>query len=183
MGEVYISVGIETSGPVPEEYSILSIGAAVVGKLDMKFYAEVKPINGNSVESFLDSRFSMKKLYETGEEPSATIERFAEWVEFVSGDDVPIFVAFGTFDWMFIKWYLVKFDRENLFGQNNIDMRSYYMGALGSTWEEAMNKKIPRFIVSNRGHTHNALDNALEQAEIFEKMLKYGQKGLAEHPL
>jgi inhibitor of KinA sporulation pathway (predicted exonuclease) len=184
MGETYISVDIEASGPVPGEYSILSIGAAVVGELDMKFYAEVKPINGNFVESVLDiGRFSMEKLSETGEEPSAAIERFAKWVEFVSGNDMPVFVSFGTFDWMFIKWYLVKFGRENLFGQNNIDMKSYYMGVLGGTWEETMNKKIPKFIVSNRNHTHNALDDALEQAEIFEKMLKYSKRELTEHPL
>jgi len=31
-------------------------------------------------------------------------------------------------------------------------------------------------LLSKRKHTHNALDDAIEQAEIFEKMLKTQQK-------
>ena len=38
--EVYISVDIEAAGPVPGEYSMLSIGATVVGDLEAWFYAE-----------------------------------------------------------------------------------------------------------------------------------------------
>ena len=43
--ELYISVDIEAAGPVPVEYSMLSIGACVVGSPEVSFYIELKPIN------------------------------------------------------------------------------------------------------------------------------------------
>jgi len=39
------SVDIESSGPIPGEYSMLSIGACVVGNTKDSFYAELKPIS------------------------------------------------------------------------------------------------------------------------------------------
>lgn len=42
--EVFISVDIEASGPIPGEYSLLSIGACMVDNPDESFYAELKPV-------------------------------------------------------------------------------------------------------------------------------------------
>ena len=41
--ETFISVDVETSGPYPERYSLLSIGACVVENPDEGFYIELKP--------------------------------------------------------------------------------------------------------------------------------------------
>ena len=41
--EIYISVDVETSGPIPGEYSLLSIGARSVGHPEQNFYSELKP--------------------------------------------------------------------------------------------------------------------------------------------
>ena len=46
--EICISVDIETSGPVPGTYSMLAVGASVVGRPDQRFYAELRPINDAS---------------------------------------------------------------------------------------------------------------------------------------
>ena len=43
--EVFVSVDIETSGPIPGEYSLLSIGACSAFDPDNGFTVEVKPIN------------------------------------------------------------------------------------------------------------------------------------------
>ncbi|MFC3677786.1 hypothetical protein [Ferrovibrio xuzhouensis] len=43
MREIFVSVDIETSGPVPAEYSLLSIGACAVTDIDNGFYCELKP--------------------------------------------------------------------------------------------------------------------------------------------
>jgi len=48
--EVYISVDIEASGPIPGEYSMLSLGACVVENPTKTFYIEFKPINKNFIE-------------------------------------------------------------------------------------------------------------------------------------
>ena len=36
--ELYVSVDVETSGPIPGEYSLLSIGACLVAKHETSIY-------------------------------------------------------------------------------------------------------------------------------------------------
>jgi ribonuclease T len=82
MKEVYISVDIEAAGPVPGEYSMLSIGATVVGDPEASFYAELKPLNDNAVpEALAVSKLNMTKLAETGQEPRAVMLEFRDWVQ------------------------------------------------------------------------------------------------------
>ena len=79
--EVYISVDIEAAGPVPGEYSMLSIGAIVVGRPETSFYAELKPLNDNAVpEALAVSGLDMAKLSEEGQEPRAVMEALRDWV-------------------------------------------------------------------------------------------------------
>lgn len=42
-----MTVDIEASGPIPGEYSMLSLGACIVGDISKRFYIEIKPINDN----------------------------------------------------------------------------------------------------------------------------------------
>ena len=44
---IYISVDVETSGPNPGTYSLLSIGACDVYNPQNTFYIDTKPINEN----------------------------------------------------------------------------------------------------------------------------------------
>jgi hypothetical protein len=41
--ERYFSVDIESSGPIPGKYSMLSLGACAVDDPDVAFYVEFKP--------------------------------------------------------------------------------------------------------------------------------------------
>lgn len=41
MADAYFSVDVETAGPVPGLYSMLSFGACVVGEPESSFYAEL----------------------------------------------------------------------------------------------------------------------------------------------
>lgn len=45
----YIAVDVEATGPTPANYSLLSMGASVVGQPDRTFYVELKPISRNYV--------------------------------------------------------------------------------------------------------------------------------------
>ena len=42
--ELLISVDVETAGPNPSQYSLLSIGACLVDEPDQKFYIELTPV-------------------------------------------------------------------------------------------------------------------------------------------
>ncbi len=172
--EVYISVDVETAGPIPGEYSMLSLGACVVGQTTQTFYVELKPFNENYTKEALEvGRFSLKKLKIEGEEPAHAMERLENWIKDVSEQSRPVFVAFNaTFDWSFTHWYFIKFLGRDPFGISGLDIKAYFMGARKSSWGDTVKKKISILYPSKTTHTHNALDDAKEQAEIFEQMLK-----------
>lgn len=172
--ELYISVDVETSGPIPAEFSMLSLGACVVGQSSKTFYAEFKPINDNFIDKALEvSGLSLADLKTKGEEPAHAMARFERWIKDVSGESRPVFVGFNaTFDWMFTHWYFIKFLERDPFGISGLDIKAYYMGMRKIKWRETIKKQIRVQFPSKHAHTHNALDDAIEQAEIFEKMLK-----------
>lgn len=171
--EIYFSVDIETAGPVPAEFSMLSLGACPINQPEQFFYAELKPINENFVpEALAVSRFDLSVLKETGEESAAAIERFKGWVEAMAGANKPVFAGFNAgFDWSFVNWYFHKFTGDNPFGFAPLDIKSYYMGAVGCRWSETTSSRLPPELQPTTKATHNALDDARAQAEIFRKLL------------
>ena len=61
--EVYISVDVEAAGPIPGEYSMLSLGACVTDSPQESFYIELKPINDKAdPEALSVSKLSLEKL-------------------------------------------------------------------------------------------------------------------------
>jgi ribonuclease T len=173
--EIFISVDIEASGPIPGEYSMLSIGACVVGDDDRRFEVELKPLNNNYTEEALAvNSYSLDELRKRGAEPRAAMERFAQWVHDVTGGGRAVFVGFNApFDWSFVNYYFIKFLGRNPFGHSALDIKSYYMGARGSSWSETSRRRMERrFLPNERPLQHKALVDAIEQATIFEKLLE-----------
>lgn len=171
--EKYISVDIEASGPIPGEYSMLSVGACVVGDLETNFYAEIKPLNGHFIQRAMEvNGLSLKELMITGEEPAAAMARFKSWLESWCGEQYkPVFIGFNaTFDWSFVNWYFVKFLGKNPFGISGLDIKAYYMGKISCTWRETNKREVKRAYPVNLPHTHNALDDAKEQAALFAQL-------------
>jgi ribonuclease T len=77
----YISVDIECSGPVPIDYSMLSLGACVLGKEDndddndYTFYVEIQPLSDNYVKEALEiAGFSMQDLKVKGTAPKEAMK-------------------------------------------------------------------------------------------------------------
>jgi len=171
--EVYISVDIEASGPVPGEYSMLSIGACVVGDSNRTFYAELQPVTDQFIpEAMAVSKLSLEHLRINGEGPANVMKRFAGWLAQEAGAGKPVFVGFNaSFDWAFVNWYFNKFLRKNPFGIGGIDIKAFYMGLAGVTWDETRSSRLPPEFQPVLKQTHNALEDALSQAEIFGKLL------------
>jgi len=171
--ELYVSVDVEASGPIPGEFSLLSIGACVIKHPDQTFYSEIKPLNNAFIQEAMDvNKLSMEELTIKGEKPAQAMARFEKWIQQVSSDQRPVFVAFNaTFDWSFTHWYFLKFLGRDPFGISGLDMKAYYMGARKVCWGETTKKQVRSFFPTTKKHNHNALDDACEQAEIFEHML------------
>ena len=61
----YISVDVETAGPNPSQYSLLSVGACTVFEPQETFYVELQPFNDNYLpESVLVGRLNWNRLKE-----------------------------------------------------------------------------------------------------------------------
>lgn len=173
-GECFISVDVEASGPIPGEYSMLALGACVVGRRDESFYVELKPLNSNAVPDALKiSGFDMAKLDSTGERPEDAMRRLADWLVKATGDAKPVFVGFNAgFDWSFVNWYMHRYLGENPFGFAAVDIKSYYMGLTGCDWEDTRSSRIRPEYQPGKAGDHHALTDAKSQAEMFEKMRK-----------
>ena len=136
---IYISIDIECSGFIPAEYSMLSLGACVVGNEDDEsctFYIEMQPISDNYVKEALEiAGFSMQNLKVKGIPPKEAMEKFADWIAKVSDDKKPVFVASPiAFDWCFVNYYFHKFLGWNPFGVSGIDLKSVWLGKTNSKW-------------------------------------------------
>ncbi|MBM3151290.1 MAG: 3'-5' exonuclease [Chloroflexi bacterium] len=172
--ERYISVDIETAGPSPRIYSMLSIGACTVFEPTSTFYAELQPVNDNFLpQALLVSGLKMESLKARGLPPAQAMQQFAGWVEQVTpAGHKPVFVAFNApFDWMFVNDYFHNYLGRNPFGHNALDVKAFFMGLTGSCWQETSMRNVTRRYFGARELTHHALRDALDQAEIFRRML------------
>jgi ribonuclease T len=174
MKETYISVDIETAGPIPGQYSMLTLGACIVGNDTETFYVEIAPISNDFVlEAMKIVGQSLEHYAEVGVSPQDGMKAFADWVKRVSEKTTPVFVGFNaSFDWAFVNWYFHQFFGENPFGFAAIDIKSYYMGLVGCSWAATRSSKIPAKYKGAAAHTHHALDDAIEQGKMFELMLQ-----------
>jgi DNA polymerase III epsilon subunit-like protein len=177
--ETYISVDVETAGPTPEEYSMLSIGACLVDDPDSGFYVELKPLTDNVQESSLAvSGLSMEALAEKGLTPVDAMRQFEDWIELVTPTgNVPVFVAFNAvFDWMWVDSYFHRFLKRNPFGHSALDMKAYYMGMTASTWGETSMRFLSPLYLAGQHLSHNALGDARDQADLFRQVKAEAEK-------
>lgn len=166
----YIMVDVETDGPIPGDYSLISLGAVLVKpELDQTFFGQFKPITGQYIpEALAVSGYSRA---ETLEFPDPTVEmlRFKNWVTEVCGDR-PIFISDNNgFDWMFVCWYFHHFLGENPFGHSSQNLGSLYKGFAKDSFVNFKHLRITP-------HTHHPVDDAKGNAEALLEMKKMGLK-------
>lgn len=194
MEKKYISVDVETSGPTPGKYSMLSLGACIVGDTSVQFYRELKPLNHNYIleamkvgclglycckcqsnpeyypkfESFNPEKV-LKLLSEIGEEPSKAMSDFSDWVNQNTNGFEPVEAAAPIkFDGMFTAWYFDNFyPGKNPLGYSGVDIKSMYRG-----WANDENASTKNLVLGNKQLPHNALEDAIIQAKEFEIVLK-----------
>ncbi|CAM5327780.1 3'-5' exonuclease [Streptomyces griseomycini] len=186
---LYVSVDVEADGPIPGPYSMLSLGAAVAGVQDGEgftaadpeertFYRELKPISEEFVpEALAVSGLDRARLGTEGAEPGRAMREFADWVR-VAGTEAgaqPVMCGYpASYDWTFLYWYLIRFTGESPFGHSGcLDMKTLYAARAGLPLRAVAKGTMPRELLSRRRHTHHALDDAIEQAELFANLMTW----------
>lgn len=172
--ETFISVDVETAGPVPGQFALLSIGACLVEDPATSFYLELQPDSpAYTPEAIAIHGLSLAALGETGAPPQQAMQAFADWVRLVTPPGArAVFVAFNApFDWMFISCYFQRYLGHNPFGHSALDIKAYFMGQAGVTWGETSLKDIASQFLTETHLTHNARQDAVDQALIFQRLL------------
>lgn len=173
--EIYISVDVETAGPYPARYSMLSIGACLVNDPSVTFYAELQPLSSEFLPEAMEiGGLSLEVLKRTGMGAEQAMLHFAGWIEQVVPPGArPVFVAFNApFDWSFINHYFHEFLGYNPFGHNGVDIKAFYMGMTGVPWAETSLPFVTARLGGSPALSHNALDDAVDQGTLFNVMLE-----------
>jgi DNA polymerase III epsilon subunit-like protein len=168
--EVFVSVDVETAGPIPGEYSLPSIGACDVDDASRTFTCELKPLNRNADPKALEVvGFSLEALDKTGLPPEDAMRAFLHWsTGLVKPGESLVFVGFNApFDWSFVNYYFHKFVGENPFGFAALDIKAYYMGATGCSWADTRSSRMAGVLKPRQRGDHQALHDAQYQAELF----------------
>ena len=164
---IFVSVDIEADGPIPGKYSMISLGAvAVKPPFEDNFYCEIQPTSNEYVPSALEvSGFTREETMKFNT-PEVEMARFNAWLKDLKlRESYPVFIADNNgFDWQFVNYYLHFYEGENPFGYSSWNLNSLYKGL-----ERNMRAKFKKYRITK--HTHNALQDAIGNAEAIHTIL------------
>ncbi len=174
--ETFISVDIEADGPVPGDYSMISFGACVVGSDDPRdeFYVEISHMTDNFVPEALAVSGFDRAYLRNCEQPDIAANNIVSWLDLMQVDHGGRLVMVGfnvPFDWSFVNYYLHHFVGRNPLGISALDIKALYMGKSGCNWASTSMSRLPRHVRPATDLTHNALQDARDQAAIFQNIL------------
>lgn len=157
----YIVVDVESDGPIPGDYSMISFGAVPVNEsLDKSFYGKLKQISENFIpEALAVSGFTREETL-TFEESTKVMNDFSDWLKLNCKDRLVFISDNNGFDRMFICWYFYHFIGSNPFGHSSQNPGSLYKGVVKDTFQ---NFKHLRKTM----HTHHPVDDARGNAEAL----------------
>ncbi|TDX00547.1 3'-5' exoribonuclease domain-containing protein [Dinghuibacter silviterrae] len=157
----YIMVDIESDGPIPGDYSMISFGAVLVDKtLEKTFYGRLKPISNKFIPEALAVSGHTREETLAFDDPQKVMNEFATWIN-TQSKDRPIFISDNNgFDWMFVCWYFHHFTGSNPFGFSSQNLGSLYKGLVRDTFKSFKHLRKTR-------HTHHPVDDARGNAEAF----------------
>lgn len=186
--EIYISTDVETDGPIPGPNSMLSLGAAAfneAGKMLGTFSVNLETLPDASPDPDTEAWWQKqsKDVYDAcrsnPEPPEQAMRKYVEWVKSFGGK--PVFVGYpATFDFMFVYPYMIRFLGSSPFSFSALDIKSFAMAKLGTGFRETTKRNMPREWFPEARHTHVAVDDAVEQGQLFINMLTWNGKPCSE---
>lgn len=192
--DIYFSADIETDGPIPGPFSILSIALVYAGSFDgvefrrprtydCTFYREMKPISPNfDPEALRVNGLNRDSLAFCGEQPQEVMTDASRWVRAIAASGRAVLAAYPlSFDWAWLYWYFTQFSEDGSpFDHSRCyDMKTAYAVKACIPISQAGRSNLLPFLRPMRQHTHHALDDAIEQAEIFANIFEWG--GVSGH--
>jgi hypothetical protein len=191
--DVYFSADVETDGPIPGPFSILSFALVLAGSFDGEhfrrpenyretLYRELSPISENfEPEALRINGLDRARLCLEGESPEKVMTEACRWVTRIAGPAQPVLVAYPlSFDWTWLYWYFIRFSADGSpFSYSRcFDIKTAVAIKAGIPISEAGRSRIDPSLRSKHAHTHHAVDDAIAQAEIFANVFEWtGSRG------
>lgn len=177
MVEIYTSTDVEADGPIPGRYSMLSFASAafdVDGAMLDTFSANLETLA--DADSDADTMAWWERNPEAWQacrrdlrDPAEAMVAYRDWLTALPGK--PVFVGYpAAYDFMFVYWYLIRFAGSSPFSHSALDLKSYAMAVLGTEYRATTKRTMPRDWFGPAPHTHVALDDAIEQGQLWFAM-------------
>jgi hypothetical protein len=176
--EIYVSTDVETDGPIPGPYSMLSFGSAAfrADKTQVgTFAANLETLDGatshpETMAWWARHPEAWQACRQDLRSPAEAMTAYVAWLDALPG--TPVFVGYPAgFDFLFVYWYLIRFAGRSPFSFSAVDIKTFAMAVLGTDYRATTKKTMPRRWFGPARHNHVALDDAIEQGELFCNLL------------
>jgi hypothetical protein len=183
--EVYLSYDIESNGPVPGLYSMLSFGVAAFTLNDgliATFERNLKLLPGATEDPRTMEEFWVKfpevymKTRVNTVDPKQAMLELDKWVaDFEPKYKIVNVAGPAAFDFPWIAYYMnyAKPNKQHHVGYACFDIRSYAAAVLKTPYRMTGKRSYPaQWYEGGLPHTHVALDDAIEQGAITFHMMR-----------
>lgn len=179
--QVYISIDVEADGPIPGAFSMLSLGAVsltlergVYGRFSRNLHPLVgAQVDPDTMRWWHQRPAAWAKCREELWHPAPSMRDFRDWI--AAQGSKPVCIAYPAgFDWTFLYWYLQRYLGASPFGFTCLDIKSYASALLHLPFRDTVKRNLPPAWFSKKAkHSHVAVEDAEEQAELWLNMLRY----------
>ncbi|MCX4239312.1 3'-5' exonuclease family protein [Paraliomyxa miuraensis] len=144
---------------------------------EKRFYAELKPISSEfEPEALAVNGLDRDALIAGGRAPEEAMTEAAAWVRRIAGGARPVLVAYPlSFDWTWLYWYFVRFSADGSpFNHSScFDIKTAFAVKGRIPVASAGRSGLFDRLKPEHAHTHHAVDDAIEQAEIFANLFEW----------
>jgi len=171
-----IVLDVESDGPAPGLYSMVSFGAVIVEpSLTRTFRGETFPISEKWIPEALAISGVTREQHLTFPDPRETMGRFYNWLEAqreaLGIDRFTMISDNPSYDHAFINWYGWKYLDLALLGHSGRRLNDLFAGSQNNAGATQGWKKFRK-----TKHTHDPLDDAMGMAEALLVMKKRGMR-------
>lgn len=168
----FLMVDVESDGPIPGDYSMISFGAVLCEPSEYKkpgfrhktFYGKLKPISNKWIPEALAVSGHTREETLTFADPELVMDDFAIWIKNL--DTRVTFISDNNgFDWQFINWYFWHFTDQNPLGYSSQNLGSLYKGLVKNSFQNFKHLRKTK-------HSHNPIDDSMGNVEALYHMIE-----------
>jgi len=181
LGDTLVVLDWETTGLIPGPFSAISLGAVAVvnGAEHSEFYTNILELPGakrqrSTMEFWSHHQERWNDTLVNPKPPAEAMGSFVEWILKLPGTNkTRVFAANpASFESCFLMYYLYRYLPEDYFAQafnrvRVLDIRTMVAMLFGKDFSRAERSLIPAEWTEGLKITHNALDDAREQARVL----------------